>query len=105
MKTAVHPYLAQLLGDQDADVQLLACELTRNLPSEDASRLLCGLLDSELEANVCASAVEVLAEVGGAEALPILARCADRFRGTAFLEFSIKITADRIRAQTVPRRG
>jgi len=105
MKTAVHPYLAQLLGDQDADVRLLACELTRNLPSEDASRLLCGLLDSELEANVCASAVEVLAEVGGAEALPILARCADRFRGTAFLEFAIKITADLIRAQTVPPRG
>jgi len=105
MKGAVRPYLEQLLGDLDADVRLLACELARNLPSEDASRLLCGLLDSELEANVCASAVEVLAEVGGAEALPILARCADRFRGTAFLEFSIKITADRIRAQTVPPRG
>jgi len=105
MKAAVHPYLAQLLGDHDVDVRLLACELARNLPSGDATRLLCELLESELEPNVCASAVEVLAEVGGAEALPILARCADRFRGTAFLEFSIKITADRIRAQTAPPRG
>ena len=48
------------------------------------------------------SAVEVLAEVGGAEALPALARCAERFRGTPFLEFSIKVAADRIRAQAVP---
>jgi hypothetical protein len=33
------------------------------------------------------------------EALPALARCEDRFRGTPFLEFSIKITTERIRSQ------
>lgn len=100
MKGVVAPYMAQLLRDDDADVRLLACELGRNLPGEDATSLLCGLLDSELDPNVCASAVEVLAEVGGPEALPVLERCADRFRGTAFLEFSIGITANRIRAQS-----
>ena len=100
MTSVVVPQLPQLLHDPDADVRLLACELARNLPSEDATRLLCGLLESELEPNVCAAAVEVLAEVGGPEALPILERCAARFRGTAFLEFSIRITADRIRAQS-----
>jgi HEAT repeat protein len=100
MKGGVEPYMPQLLHDHDADVRLLSCELARNLPSEAAAGLLCALLDSELEPNVCASAVEVLAEVGGPEALPVLARCADRFRGTPFLEFSIKITAERIRAQS-----
>ncbi len=100
MKSVVRPYVAQLIHDQDSDVRLLACELVRTLPSEDASGLLCALLESELEPNVCASAVEVLAEVGGPEALPVLARCAERFRGTAFLEFSIRITADRIRSQS-----
>lgn len=103
MKGVVGPQLPQLLHDPDADVRLLACDLARNLPSEDATRLLCGLLESELEPNVCAAAVEVLAEVGGPEAVPILERCAARFRGTAFLEFSIRITADRIRAQSEPR--
>ena len=105
MKGVVWPYVPQLLDDRDADVRLLACELARNLPGEEAARLLCELLDSELEPNVCASAVEVLAEVGGPEALPVLARCADRFRGTAFLEFSIKITADRIRSQSSQPRA
>jgi len=100
MKGGVEPYMPQLLHDDDADVRLLACELARNLPSEAAAGLLCALLGSELEPNVCASAVEVLAEVGGPEALPVLARCADRFRGMPFLEFSIKITAERIRAQS-----
>ena len=99
MKDAVRPYLPGLFQDRDADVRLLACELARNLPADVAAGLLCELLDAETEANVCAAAVEVLAEVGGPEALPALARCADRFRQTAFLDFSIKVTADRIRSQ------
>ena len=97
MKSAAWAYVPQLLDDVDADVRLLACELARNLPAEQSVRLLCELLDSELEPNVCASAVEVLAEVGGPEVLPVLARCEERFRGTSFLEFAIKTTADRIR--------
>jgi HEAT repeat protein len=100
MKGAVGPYLPRLLGDRDPDVRLLACELARNLPADNATRLLCELLDAETEANVCAAAVEVLAEVGGPEALPALARCAERFRETAFLEFSIRLTAERIRSQS-----
>lgn len=100
MKDAVWTYVPQLLKDPDADVRLLACELTRNLPDEEAAHLLCVLLDTEREPNVCASAVEVLAEVGGEQALPVLAQCAERFRGSAFLEFAIKITSDRIRSQS-----
>lgn len=103
MKSAAWPFVPMLLGDSDADVRLLACELVRSMPAEEAGRLLCRLLDSEREVNVCASAVEVLAEVGNAAALPVLARCAERFRGTAFLEFSIKITTDRIRSSPQPR--
>ena len=72
---------------------------------EESARLLCELLDAELEANVCASAVEVLAEVGGPAALPALARCEARFRGTSFLEFAIRITADRIRSPSPAPRA
>jgi hypothetical protein len=79
---------------------LLACEIVRTLPGEKATALLCGLIERESEANVCASAIEVLAEVGTAEALPALERCAARFQGMRFLEFSIKVTGDRIRSQT-----
>jgi HEAT repeat protein len=104
MKGAVGPYLSGLLRDEDADVRLLACELARNLPEDAAERLLCALLDKESEANVCAAALEVLAEVGGPEALPALARCAERFRDTPFLDFSIKVTADRIRLQSAGPR-
>ena len=103
-KEGVRPYLPRLLRDRDADVRLLACELARNLPADEASELLCGLLDAETEPNVCAAAVEVLAEVGGPKALPSLARCAERFRGTPFLDYSIELTAERIRLGSTPSR-
>ena len=98
-QSAARPYLPRLLEDADPDVRLLACELVRSLPAEEATGLLCRLLDVEREPNVCASAVEVLAEVGGTQALPVLARCEERFRETPFLAYSIKIAADRIRTQ------
>ena len=105
MASVVRPYVPRLIGDQDSDVRLLACELVRSLPSEDASGLLCTLIEVEQEPNVCASAIEVLAEVGGPEALPALARCEARFSSTPFLVFSIRNTADRIRSQSPDQRG
>jgi HEAT repeat protein len=104
LKAATWPYVPVLLRDPDADVRLLACELVRNMPSERAARLLCELLEEEREPNVCASAIEVLGQIGGPESLPTLASCADRFRGTAFLEFAIRITSDRIRSQASRKR-
>ena len=100
MHGAVSPYLPALLRDEDADVRLLSCELARGLPGSDAARALADLLDVEAEPNVCAAAIEVLAEIGGAEVLPALARCEARFSTTPFLLFSIKVAADRIRSQS-----
>lgn len=98
--SAAWPYLPVLLKDDDADVRILGCELARSMPAREASPLVCTLIESEPEANVCASAVEVLAEIGGAEALPALERCRERFRESDFLAFSIKFAADRIRGQS-----
>lgn len=96
MPEASRSYIADLLGDPEADVRLLSCELVRSLPEAEANRLLIELLDSEADKNVAAAAVEVLAEIGRREALPVLARCAERFAGEPFLAFSIKVATDRI---------
>jgi HEAT repeat protein len=99
MKGAAWPYLAALSRDRVADVRVLACDLVRRMPSDEAVRIFCDLLDVETEPNVCAGAVDALAEIGSPEALPVLARCAERFRATPFLAFSIKVAVDRIRSQ------
>jgi HEAT repeat protein len=92
------PFMASLLGDPDSDVRILATDLTRTLPEGDTTRLLCELLEREQHANVCAAAVDVLADVGTREALPALRTCAERFAGTPFLPFAVSVAIARISA-------
>ena len=105
MAAAVREMLPTLLTDPDGDVRILSCELARGLPSDEATTLLCALLADEQQVNVCAAAIEVLAEVGSPAALPCLAECAQRFRDAPFLGFAIKIATDRIKAQPASTRG
>ena len=105
MKSVAWPFIAVLLRDHDAAVRILACDLARNMPRETSVPLYCELLDSEQEPNVCAAAVDALAEIGGTEALPALTRCELRFRATPFLAFSIRTVIDRIRSTSPKPRG
>jgi HEAT repeat protein len=92
----VHDFIPRLLSDRDVDVRILSCELARSLDDAEATRLMCGLLAIEPQANVCAAAVDVLAEVGTVDALPALRDCALRFRDSPFLVFAIKVVVDRL---------
>ena len=105
MPDAVSANLGDLLQNPDADVRLLACELARGLPGPASTAAICKLLGTEAEANVCAAALDVLAEVGGPEALPTLDLCRDRFADVPFLSFAIRVAADRIGARPAERRG
>jgi HEAT repeat protein len=89
LPAATAPFMAALLRDADSDVRILAIELVRSMPAAEATRMLCGLLEHEVHVNVCASAVDALAELGNAEALPVLRSCARRFAGEPFLPFAI----------------
>jgi HEAT repeat protein len=97
--------LDRMLGGADPDVRLLACELARGAPGREPALLLQRMLEVETEPNVCAAAIEVLAEIGGPDALPVLARCAERFVDEPFLAFSIKVASDRIGAEMRPSPG
>ena len=99
MVAGMRELLPRLLGDRDVDIRILSCELARALPGPEATTLLCTLISDEPEANVCAAAIDVLAEVGSTAALPALAACAQKFRDFPFLGFAIKTATDRINSQ------
>jgi HEAT repeat protein len=105
MPEAVRAQLPTLLTDSDSDVRILSCEIARTLPGDHATELLGELLMHETQANVCAAAIDVLAEVGGPAALPALDRCAARFADSAFLGFAIDIARGRIQAQSTESHG
>jgi HEAT repeat protein len=99
MPSITKPLVPSLLADPDPDVRLLACDLARDAGGADGPAWLCELLESEPQANVCAAAVETLAEIGDSTATPHLRRCAARFTDNAFLSFAIRETIDRLRAE------
>jgi HEAT repeat protein len=88
--------MTALLTDRDSDVRLLAAELARNMPAPQATQLLCDLIEREQHPNVCAAAIDVLAEVGTRDAVPALRICAKRFSGTSFLPFAVTVAIARI---------
>jgi HEAT repeat protein len=92
----ISPFMTSLLADRDSDVRLLATELTRNMPAPEATKLLSDLIEHEHQPNVCAAAVDVLAELGTRDAVPALRSCAERFAGTPFLPFAISVAIARI---------
>jgi HEAT repeat protein len=96
MPDAVRPFMDALLSDSDTDVRILAAELARNLPDAEATRILCGVLAREARPNVCAAAIEVLAEVGTSEAVPALQACATRFAADPFVPFAASVAIARI---------
>ena len=102
---AIRTHIPALLSDSDSDVRILSCELARSLPNEEATRLLSELLTREDQPNVCAAAIEVLAEAGGPEALAVLDACAVRFADTPFMSFAIQVAKSRIQAQSAAPHG
>ena len=98
MPQAAEASMLMLLSDDDPDVRLLSCELARAMNNSEAARLLCEVLERDSEANVCAAAVDVLAEIADENALPALSRCATRFPNDPFLAFAVKIAVGRLRS-------
>jgi HEAT repeat protein len=90
------PYLPALLADPDPDVRLLAAEVARGLPEEEATRLLCARLSAEVHPNVCAAMVDVLAEAGTPEAVPALRALTVRFASDPFLPFAVTAAVARL---------
>ena len=95
---ALKARVEELLVDPDKDVRLLSCELVREMEPPEAQRLLLSLIESDPVANVCAAAIEVLAEIGDRGALPGLTRCVARFPDDPFLGFAVAIASERLNA-------
>jgi HEAT repeat protein len=97
MPTVAATRLDELLRDGDPDIRVLVCELARVVPESEAA--LISVLAREEAVNVCAAAVELLAEIGGPASLEALDGCAVRFPGVVFLQFSISLAAKQIKAR------
>ncbi|MFV3126381.1 HEAT repeat domain-containing protein [Niveispirillum sp. KHB5.9] len=97
MPSVLPGLLPLLLADPDSDVRVLATELARVLPPPVATEILCRMLANEPHANACGAALDVLAQVGTADALPTLEGVAKRFATDPFVGFAARTAIARIR--------
>lgn len=90
------PLIEGILADAESDVRIFGVNVLASLPHPRVPAWLTALIEHEPHVNVCAAAVDLLADVGTPEAVPALRRLADRFPGETFLNFSIRVAIDRI---------
>ncbi|PKU26681.1 PBS lyase [Telmatospirillum siberiense] len=97
MPDAVAPHLRDLLADEDSDVRIFAVNILGALRHGQAPQWLTDVVRSDPHINVCAAAVDGLAEIGGPETLIDLEALRRRYEGNPFMEFAIDAAMRRIR--------
>ncbi len=92
----VAPLMSNLLHDKDGDVRIFAVNILETLRHPKVEDLLIEVIEKDPNVNVCATAVELLAEVGTEQSLPALRRLKDRFPEEPYILFAVDLALKRI---------
>jgi HEAT repeat protein len=93
---AVAPHIESLLNDGDSDVRIFTVNMLCDLRHARVPVWLAQVLEADPEINVVGAALDVLAEVGTAQALPALHAVRQRFADSPFIGFAADIAIGRI---------
>jgi len=97
MPEAAASVLQSLLKDENSDVRIFAVNIIGALRHPQAPEWLGRVIRTDEHINVCAAAVDGLAEIGGTESLDDLEELRRRFKDNAFMNFAIDAAISRIR--------
>ena len=95
---AVAPIMAGLLADPAPDVRIFAVNILESLRHPDVEKWLIDVISDDSHINVCATAVDLLGEVGTEAAIAQLEALKRRFAGEPYIEFAADLALRRIRA-------
>lgn len=98
MPQAVAPRIAALLRDADPDVRIFTVNLLGDLRHPQVPAWLQQVLRHEVQVNVVAAAIEVLAEVGDASHADAVRAAVQRFGDDPFIAFAADLALERIAA-------
>ena len=90
------PEIEILLDDPVSNVRIFAVNIVLSLRSERAPDIALKVLKTDTHVNVCAAAVDVLAEVGRPDMAQALTEVALRFPDQPFLSFAVRAALKRI---------
>jgi HEAT repeat protein len=92
----VAPVMQSLLADVDPDVRIFAVNILESLRHPDVEAWLLAVIDADPHLNVCATAVDLLSEVGTAAALAPLVRLKQRFPDAPYVQFAADLALRRV---------
>jgi len=98
---AAAPVIARLLNDPEPDVRIFGINALEGVRHPDVEAWLIDVIRDDEHVNVCAAAVELLGEIGGAAAADPLEALKQRFPEQPFIGFAADVALDRIQ----PVRG
>jgi len=93
---AVSVMMRALLHDANSDVRIFAVNILESLRHPDVERWLCEVIESDSHVNVCATAVDLLGEVGSQLALEPLRHLKARFAAEPYIQFAADLAIKRI---------
>lgn len=96
MPAAISPLMDDLLQDPSADVRILAVNVLESLRHSQVEPWLIRVIEQDSHVNVCATAVDLLSEVGTQAAVQPLLKLKSRFTAEPFMHFAIDVALKRI---------
>lgn len=95
---AVAQHMERLLIDEDPDVRIFAVNVLESLRHENVLSWLIDVIERDPHVNVCATAVDLLSEVGDARAIEPLKRLRARLGNDPFIEFAVSAALQKVGA-------
>jgi HEAT repeat protein len=92
----VAPIMLGLLADSDPDVRIFAVNVLESLRHPDVEAWLLEVIENDPHVNVCATAVDLLGEVGTTAALEPLVQLKTRFTDDPYIQFAADLALKRI---------
>lgn len=93
----IAPIMRGLLADEDSDLRIFAVNILETLRHPDVERWLIGVIEGDPQVNVCATAADLLSEVGTEAATEALVRLKSRFGDEPYIQFTADLALKRIR--------
>ena len=91
------PVLRSILADPDPDVRVFAVNILDSERRPEAESWLIDVIERDTHVNVCATAVDLLCEVGTEAAIDPLLRLKSRFQSEPYIQFAADLALKRIR--------
>lgn len=96
LDSKVEPILCSLLADPDPDVRIFAVNILDSERHPEIESLLIKIIEQDAHVNVCATALDLLCEVGTAAAVDPIIRLKSRLASEPYIQFAADLALKRI---------